>query len=196
MIREYGTSLKISSPYSHKIKEDDMSDRASKCKKRRDELKQLGLCIECGKEPTATGVRCGDCKQRQKERNKRYKKKHRKRLLVKNREWMKNNPRKWKSYGLKYRRKLREKVIAKFGGKCECCGETTLEWLQLDHVDCNGKRHREEVGRGVALHRDLLRGSTDYKIRILCANCHNAITCYGVCPHEKKISKDSTSAVV
>jgi hypothetical protein len=72
-----------------------------------------------------------------------------------------------------------------YGGHCVCCGESQMEFLQFDHVSKDGKAHRQQVGRGLKLLRDLKRCYAVYKerIRVLCSNCHNAITSYGTCPH-------------
>lgn len=34
--------------------------------------------------------------------------------------------------------KTRKQALDHYGGKCECCGETRYEFLQLDHIDGNG----------------------------------------------------------
>lgn len=85
---------------------------------------------------------------------------------------------------------FKKKVIEKYGGKCACCNECTYEFLQIDHLNKDGKWHRLKIGRGMKLHRDMLRDDCQYEIRVLCGNCHNAITAHGECPHE--ISKNST----
>jgi hypothetical protein len=45
------------------------------------------------------------------------------------------------------RRKQREKVIAHYGGKCACCGESRYEFMAIDHIDGGGSKHRKEIGQ-------------------------------------------------
>lgn len=78
------------------------------------------------------------------------------------------------------RRQLRRQVIEAYGGACACCGETTIEFLELDHVHNNGKAARKLYG--CAYRRAQLVGYPGC-YQILCANCHAAKTRYGRCPH-------------
>jgi hypothetical protein len=43
-------------------------------------------------------------------------------------------------------RRVRERVIAKYGGKCQCpgCGISQYEWLVIDHVNGGGCKERRE----------------------------------------------------
>lgn len=160
---------------------------SERAKIRRESLKKSNLCIDCGVSSTIDSVRCEKCAELSKERNRIYRKDHSGEKYKKHKERLETDP----AYKEKYNKsrsefawKKRLKVIDLFGGKCECCGETTKEWLELDHVNQDGKKHRAEVGRGLRLLRDILKRPTAYKIRVLCANCHVAITRYGICPHQ------------
>lgn len=169
-------------------------------KKRREKLKSMGMCIECGKIKTDGSVRCPDCAQKARARNKKHTIAHPGEKHQRHKVKLKND--------LEYRTRHRQRraawrwrkrleVIALYGGKCKCCNETTKEWLQIDHVNKDGKLHRAEVGRSIKLLRNLLRYPDKYKIRLLCANCHFAISSYGRCPHElQKVSEDIASALV
>lgn len=91
----------------------------------------------------------------------------------------------------KLRRALKLEAIAKFGGKCMCCGEKRYQFLTIDHVDGDGADHREElVGkRGVAPSQWLRKlkkagWKTDRRLQVLCHNCHNAEDLFGGCPHQ------------
>src|SRR5690606_39680958 len=41
--------------------------------------------------------------------------------------------------------KARFEAIMHYGGKCACCGESTYEFLCLDHSNGGGNQHRKEV---------------------------------------------------
>jgi uncharacterized OB-fold protein len=83
----------------------------------------------------------------------------------------------------------KDTVYAAYGGYvCACCGETTPEFLTLDHVNNDGaKRRREDkTGFGHGLYRWIIRNNYPPIFQVLCYNCncgkkHNG----GVCPHEK-----------
>lgn len=81
--------------------------------------------------------------------------------------------------------KLRVQVLQAYGGpepRCECCGENTYEFLSIDHINGEGNRHRQEIGRG-SLYPWLKRQGYPSGFRVLCHNCNQAIGHYGYCPH-------------
>jgi dCMP deaminase len=93
---------------------------------------------------------------------------------------------------------LRAEVILGYGGQCVCCGESRLEFLQLDHKNDDGKMHREslfgENRAGSSFYREMIKQEFPDSIQILCANCHLAKTSYGQCLHvnqPKQISRYS-----
>lgn len=43
----------------------------------------------------------------------------------------------------KYQASHKERVLAHYGERCACCGAASD--LSIDHIDGNGKRHREEL---------------------------------------------------
>jgi hypothetical protein len=161
---------------------------AQLAKERRESLKQQGLCINCGKQPPRTDkVKCLACLDAARASCKKYLKDNPNAKKVRSR-W-KANPKsqaKHKETRKRWRLELKYKVIASLGGKCECCQNNTLPFLQVDHVNKDGKKHRTEIGRSTRLLRDMLKYPNRYKLRILCANCHFAITNLGTCPHKDK----------
>lgn len=81
----------------------------------------------------------------------------------------------------RYARKRLE-VIARYGGRCKCCGETESAFLTLDHVNNDGSQHRKVVRPG-SLVTWIIRKGFPKTIQILCFNCNCAKGFYGVCPH-------------
>lgn len=93
-----------------------------------------------------------------------------------------------------YRKSLRLKALTKVGGmngvKCQCCGESTVEFLTFDHKDGNDRAHRASAGitGGTHLNYWVMRVPTNEAqriFRILCWNCNCAIGAYGACPHQR-----------
>lgn len=85
-----------------------------------------------------------------------------------------------------YSRKFRIKLLDAYGPYCRCCGETTVEFLEMHHVNEDGAEHRRQIGRGPeALYRWAQRHGFPDTLAVTCANCHAAETYYGGCPHKK-----------
>src|SRR6266567_2722001 len=84
---------------------------------------------------------------------------------------------------------LRLQVLAAYGGKCICCGESTPVFLTIDHVDGGGNAHRESIGGigGTRLYIWLRRsGFPQTGFQLLCRNCNWAKFAYSVCPHQRE----------
>lgn len=80
--------------------------------------------------------------------------------------------------------RLRIQVIEQYGGRCNFCPCTQFEHLTIDHIDGSGKTHRAEIGRTYGNIYEFL-ARTEYRpdlYRLLCWNCHMAMTRYGVEP--------------
>uniref|UniRef100_A0A6M3IW04 Uncharacterized protein n=1 Tax=viral metagenome TaxID=1070528 RepID=A0A6M3IW04_9ZZZZ len=82
----------------------------------------------------------------------------------------------------RYRQKLRNLVLNHYGKVCECCGESHIEFLGIDHILGGGSRHKKEIqGR---LYYWLVNNNFPTGFRILCHNCNQALGAYGYCPHK------------
>lgn len=85
-----------------------------------------------------------------------------------------------------YGRKFRVKLLNAYGPYCRCCGEMTVEFLELHHINEDGAEHRRQIGRGPeALYRWAERHGFPDTLAVTCANCHAAESYYGGCPHKK-----------
>ncbi len=88
-----------------------------------------------------------------------------------------------------YNTRLRDEVIAAYGGKCACCGEAEREFLCLDHIGNWGGKHRKAEGwkaKGKALFLRLKnQGFPKDKWRLLCMNCNQATRYGDECPHQR-----------
>lgn len=82
--------------------------------------------------------------------------------------------------------KVKTEAIQGYGGKCSCCGETVLEFLAIDHVNCNGAADRKENGRhGKRMYSFLIKNNFPKEYRVLCHNCNwSAFINGGKCIHQ------------
>lgn len=91
-----------------------------------------------------------------------------------------------KAYSVGFRRRLRDEMIAAYGGACVCCGEREPTFLQLDHIHNDGhldrRRHKTSAKLWAALKR---AGWPRERHQLLCANCNfGKLMNGGRCPHE------------
>ena len=89
---------------------------------------------------------------------------------------------------MRYRQKLKKKIFDHYGYKCNCCGETTIEFLSIDHINNDGAQHRRDLGvssGSYAILLDIIRNDFPNDIQILCMNCNWAKGKFGHCPHNR-----------
>lgn len=84
--------------------------------------------------------------------------------------------------------KLKLEMIAAYGGRCSCCGETEPRFLTLEHLEHDGQEHRKQKRcGGFGTWRDLKRrGWPKDKYTIYCWNCNLATRLGDPCPHKIK----------
>ena len=88
---------------------------------------------------------------------------------------------------LRYRA-LKQKVIDHYGGRCECCGESRHEFLNIDHTNGGGRAHRDKDFGGKSgsiFYRWLIKNGYPSEFRVLCWNCNCSIGLFGYCPHKQ-----------
>jgi hypothetical protein len=86
--------------------------------------------------------------------------------------------------------KNRIELINAYGGSCSCCGEDEIRFLTLEHLNRDGKIHREKVGGSTGVYYDLRkRGYPKDGYTILCANCNFSESLGTPCPHKLIINK-------
>lgn len=84
----------------------------------------------------------------------------------------------------KRHKELRQIAFDGYGGKCTCCGESTFEFLALDHVGGGGNRDRKiRSTRQIADY--VIKNNFPKDFTVLCHNCNLAKGFFGECPHQK-----------
>jgi len=102
-------------------------------------------------------------------------------------EWYVKNREKRLEQGRETVRHKKQQIIAGYGGKCSCCGETEPEFLTIDHIDGDGAAKRKSgADAGPAFYNRLIaEGFPKDRYRLLCMNCNFALGKYGHCPHKR-----------
>lgn len=118
----------------------------------------------------------------------------------KNSEQRKNNWKEWyKLNAVEVRRKQNERskvkryiVIKHYSrgeNKCNCCNESNIMFLTVDHIYNNGNSHRKEIGSksGQDTYRWLIKNNFPEGFQILCFNCNLGKSINkGICPHNNQ----------
>lgn len=130
------------------------------------------LCQDCHAKLDTDTRRCSACLSKARTRATEYSLENRERIRRRARERT---------------RRVRERVIAKYGGKCQCpgCGISQYEFLAIDHVNGGGcrERRKKRFYNSQAFYNYLDKHQKLAKYQILCHNCNSAKSFYGGCPH-------------
>ena len=142
--------------------------------------------------PDGRTPRCSECLRgfaREYGRKRREDPEFRKRRSLANRRWYERRREVRLSTGRERYELLRADVLRAYGSTCACCGETTPEFLGVDHTNGGGNEHRRRLGitSGQNFYLWLKRqGFPKDGFRLLCHNCNTARGHRGVCPHERR----------
>lgn len=109
------------------------------------------------------------------------------------RSWAKANCPRSAKYHRNYIASLRIAALRHYsGGKpyCACCGESTLDFLTIDHIAGGGTKHRRELSKGgisgSAIYIFLKKQNYPEGYQVLCLNCNWARGRSAKCPHEER----------
>jgi len=139
-----------------------------------------------------------ECKECKRMYQAEYRRTHRDKI----REWArryKSRPeyrKKDREYSSARWRMLKKEAIMAYGGKCACCGEACLAFLEIDHIDNDGKKDREKHGSGKAFYEWLKKNNYPKgRYQVLCRNCNWVKHAYGTCPHQTGEAKTVSQIV-
>lgn len=158
---------------------------------RRNKHREQGTCLTCGKETIPGLFTCEACSGRaSKSTIKRYNTNNESGICPFCGKELDNKFRceechiKHIGRGKKQWHQKRSLVLEHYGGTCKCCGETTYEFLEIDHINNDGIEHRKKVGRHII--EDIIKRDFPKDLQILCANCNRGKGKFGECPHKKE----------
>jgi len=79
----------------------------------------------------------------------------------------------------------KKKVMQAYGGKCNCCGDSFIGRLTIDHLNNNGNEHRRQIGSngGSSFYFYLIRNNYPSGYQVLCSSCNLCKHTMGHCPH-------------
>lgn len=142
--------------------------QAGKMREYRAKWIPAGICTRCGVRPAEEGHRhCYECWGLQQ-------------------EWAEKRRPLRPADSKRSRQKLREQVLEAYGGKCQCCGEATPEFLAVDHINNDGAEHRRVVNKANFYRWLRQQGFPKEDFQLLCHNCNFAKSHYeGGCPHQR-----------
>ncbi len=87
-------------------------------------------------------------------------------------------------------RRLKVEILMHYSNgypHCKCCGEATLQFLTIDHIDGCGTKHRRSIGYGLTFYLWLKRNNFPAEYQVLCFNCNSGRQVNGgICPHEQE----------
>lgn len=154
-----------------------------------------GLCPKCGKELDSKRKNCLSC--RQKATQKAIDKRNRRRA---NGECTKCGQSidygvvcdSCRNYSKSRKDRIKDEIFGFYGDQCKCCGENTREFLQIDHINNDGNKHRRELGLcgGTAFYEWIIQNNFPDGFQVLCANCNFSKRLHGVCVHQLKLSQE------
>ena len=82
-------------------------------------------------------------------------------------------------------RKIKEEVFGHYGSYCQCCGETILDFLAIDHILNDGYEHRKTVPGGIRMYYWLKKNQFPDGFQVLCHNCNwSKHANHGQCIHK------------
>lgn len=122
---------------------------------------ERGECTSCGQRKADKGTRCSVCCEQERIQHGKHNKVH--------------------------FQKLREKILSHYGKFCHCpgCIETEELFLEFDHINNDGNKHRKIIGKGgQALIHWIINNEFPTSIQVLCSNCNQGKRRNnGICPH-------------
>jgi hypothetical protein len=111
--------------------------------------------------------------------------------------WRQRHPTQHAMNCRKYWTLLRDQAIQAYGGwMCVCCGETTPEFLTIDHI--NGRSEEEKRNpklkrSGGKLYVWLRQNNYPPGFQVMCQNCNFGKGHFGSCPHTWDRSKGASN---
>lgn len=188
-----------------------MKHKSELAKARRERYRADGLCGNCGARPPRPGRKyCEVCAASQRKARRKHLKSYPNDFRAKYHERKASGlcvscgvPDKPREKGLlcsgcsqterQRAIRIKQEVMTKYGGSCECCGEDRVAFLTIDHINNDGgvKRRSGEHSGGGHFYKRLRTIPRNPTLRVLCWNCNMGRRGTGICPHKNNEFFDS-----
>ncbi len=115
-----------------------------------------------------------------------YYENHKEELNFQHKEYYKNHMEEMKFYQKQHHNALRLEILhyySKDSMQCACCGESHIEFLTIDHINNDGKKHREKIGSN-NIYGWLKTHNFPIGFQVLCWNCNHCKGGFGECYHK------------
>lgn len=121
----------------------------------------------------------------EKEYQRQYYAKNREEKRRKSREYKRAREEKYAACRRVYAFRVKLRVFAAYGNRCECCGEDNPLFLGIDHIEGGGRQHTIALGGGgMNFYLWLVRNEFPKGFQVLCHNCNIAKGVFSICPHK------------
>jgi len=127
-----------------------------------------------------------------KEYLKEWRKKNPNKVRENFKKWHTDNLDKYNKYQRTYRNHIKKAVFDHYGWRCNCCGETTPQFLTLDHINNDGYKEKKvnKSSSADAVYRNVIKLNFPDTYQVLCWNCNCGKRMNnGICPHESAIKE-------
>lgn len=113
----------------------------------------------------------------------------RKKVREQNKDWM-------HKYSKEYKQNLKFSVMAVYcEGQpfCQCCGESIIEFLTIDHINNDGADHRRKITKrkdwgGHMFYQWIIKNDFPDDLQVLCGSCQLGKKINGgICPHKTMV---------
>lgn len=97
--------------------------------------------------------------------------------------WRAKNPGKAAAQWHARRVRLKQELVAGYGGRCTCCGESEIAFLTVEHVNGGGRAHHARR-HSTGIYLDVINAGFPAEFTVLCMNCNFARRGNKSCPHQ------------
>jgi len=167
---------------SDKLSDQEICNNLKRCQRCRQKQAQNQKLLRENKIKNNLCVICGA--------NSANSKKYCQKCSIKRSKWYKQSPTRKKD---KIKRMERQKIVVHhYGNQCSCCGEEQILFLQLDHIDGDGNKHRKRINKyGSTFFKWIIDNNFPNNFKLLCANCNTGrYRNGGICPHQDKQNEE------
>jgi hypothetical protein len=157
------------------------------------------VCTKCKKRKLATNNNfyrlkngkyglSAECKVCNKKHKKIYYRNNFNKISLRAKIWGKQHRKERTRYMRTLRHNTKLKIINYYGGKCACCGESNLIFLNIDHINNDGAEHRRKIGRRKNdIYLWIKSNNFPPGFQVLCFNCNCGRQLNGgICPHKNE----------